>query len=427
MVFGWGKKKAKLEDAAPVVRKEKDVHISEIKPILDDIRSLRTKTIIAEAKTFRKKIEIQLNDVLKITKDLERDDLNVEDIDKHLEILVVRGKKQVIEIIKKETAEKLPELNSYRDVEELNDLVKQILKRIGDILGRQSRVIHIFAKKHAAKLKVHLSILNSDRGEIQILVDKYTKLIQDIELILEKIEAQNQSSRTLLETEKRISELKQLKEKLDTEEEKIKQKISEFKTGENYSKYLDAKKKLDLHLEKKHDIKNLIEIQFTKISRPLGRYEYVSSLDKPEKILLDTLVKNPIDTLTVKNRDVIIKILSAVRKGVDGGSISVKDSEKSISSIDETIELLGDYISKISKFNDDKNKLEKELDVFNNDTLKKDEKFLSKTINEKIEITSKITKLEGEISEIKEKLPQIKMDMEIKLQSVSSTKYHIID
>ena len=427
MVFGWGKKKAKIEDVETIVRKEKDVHISEIKPILEDIQSLRTKTIIAEVKSFRKKIETQLKDILKITKDLVHDNLNVEDIDKHLEILVVRGKKQVIEIIKKEAAEKLPEINSFDDVEVLNGLVKQILRRIGDILGRQSRVIHIFAKKYAGRLKDQLSVLNSDRAEIQMLVDKHTKMNEDIEFILEKIQTLHQSNKTLLETKTRISDLKKSSKKLDDEEEKIKQKISDFKSGENYSKYLEVQKKLDSHSSKKHEIKNLIDIQFTKISRPLGRYEYVSSLGKPEKILLEKLVNNPFDVLTLQNKDVIITILSSVHKGVEGGSISVKDSAKSLSSIDETIGILDDFISKITQYNDAKNNLEKELGDFNIDDLKQNENFLSKTSSEKIENTSRIQKLENDTSEIKQKLPQIMLDIEIKLQKVSSTKYHVID
>ena len=427
MVFGWGKKKSKIEYVETIVRKEKDVHISEIKPILEDIQSLRTKTIIAEVKSFPKKIETQLKDILKITKDLVHDNLNVEDIDKHLEILVVRGKKQVIEIIKKEAAEKLPEINSFDDVEVLNGLVKQILRRIGDILGRQSRVIHIFAKKYAGRLKDQLSVLNSDRAEIQMLVDKHTKMNEDIEFILEKIQTLHQSNKTLLETKTRISDLKKSSKKLDDEEEKIKQKISDFKSGENYSKYLEVQKKLDSHSSKKHEIKNLIDIQFTKISRPLGRYEYVSSLGKPEKILLEKLVNNPFDVLTLQNKDVIITILSSVHKGVEGGSISVKDSAKSLSSIDETIGILDDFISKITQYNDAKNNLEKELGDFNIDDLKQNENFLSKTSSEKIENTSRIQKLENDTSEIKQKLPQIMLDIEIKLQKVSSTKYHVID
>lgn len=427
MVFGWGKKKSKEKEPELIVRKEKDIQMSDIKPILEEIQSLRTKTIIAEVKSFRKKIDTQLNDILKITKGLERDSLNVKDIDKHLEILVVRGKKQVVEIIKKETSEKLPEIKSYDDVEALNVLVKQILKRIGDVLGRQSRVIHIFAKKYAAKLKVHLSILNSDLAEIQTLFDKHTKMNEDIEFILEKIQTHKQSNKTLLETKTRISDLKKSTEQLEKDEEKTKQKMSDFKSGEEYLKYLDTKKKLDLLSSKKQEIKNLIDIQFTKISRPLGRYEYVSSLEKPEKILLGNLVNNPFDVLTKQNKDVIIKILSSVHKGVESGSISVKDSIKALSSIDETIETLDEFISKISQFNDTKNNIEKELGAFNINDLKQNENFLSKISSEKIENSSKIQKLENEISETNKKLPQIMMDIEVKLQKVSSTKYHIID
>jgi len=427
MVFGWGKKKAKEEEFEPIVRKEKDIQLSDIKSILEDIQSIRTKTIIAQVKSFRKKIDIQLYDILKITKNLEGDSLNVENIDKHLEILVVRGKKQVVEIIKKEATEKLPEINSYDDVESLNVIVKQILRRIGDILGRQSRVIHIFAKKYAAKLKAHLSILNSDRDEIQILINKYTLMNEDITIISEKIQTYHQTKKIISDINTRVSDLKKSIKQLEKDEEKTKQKISDFESGDEYSKYLDTKKKLDSLSSKKQEIKNLVDMQFTKISRPLGRYEYGSSLDKPQKILLGNLVTNPFGVLSLGNKDVIIKILSSVRRGVEGGTISVKDATKSLSSIDETIESLDNFISKISQFNDTKNNLEKELSVFNTNDLKQNENSLSKISGDKTDTTSKIQKLESEISENKKSLPQIIMDIEFKLQRASSTKYHITD
>jgi len=77
---------------------------------------------------------------------LAKDNLNVDDIDKHLAIIVVRGKKQVIDVIKKDVVH-LPEILSIDDVKKLNSSLNQILKKVGDVLGRQTRVIHIFAKK----------------------------------------------------------------------------------------------------------------------------------------------------------------------------------------------------------------------------------------------------------------------------------------
>ncbi len=425
MVFGWGKKKT-LESEQTSSEK-KQISISEIKPVIEEIQEKHAETIITEAKDFRKTIETQLNEIQKIIKDLEHDTLNVDDIDKHLEIIVVRGKKQVIDIIKKETAEKLPDIKSFDDVKSLNELVAQLLKRIGDVLGRQSRVIHIFAKKYASKLKEHLAVLNSDRAELQTLIDKHSKLNEDITTIWEKIQGYNDSKQFLDESNTRISELQNSIEQLNKTKEVAKKTISDLKSGNEYSKYLEAQKKLDLLSSEKNKIKNSIDLQFTKISRPLSRYEYVSSLEKPQKILLEKLVANPFDVLTMANKDDIIKILSSVRKGIEAGSISVKDFEKSLSSIDETIESLDGFILQITQYNKKKNEHEKELGLFNTSELTQKENLLKKTDSDRLDAETKIEKLEKEISDINEKLPQIISNIENRLQKVSSVKYQVTE
>ena len=142
---------------------------------------------------------------------------------------------------------------------------------------------------------------------------------------------------------------------------------------------------------------------------------------------MENLVSVPIDVLTPANKDDIIKILSAVRRGVEGGSISVKDPEKSIINIDETIEILDEFIKEISEFNSKKNNLQKQLDTFDIHELKQKEDFLSKTESDISEAESKIQNFEKELSEIKNNLPQILMDIEIKLQRISATKYHVLE
>jgi hypothetical protein len=425
MVFGWGKKKT-LEPEQES-SKNKVISISEIKPVIEEIQSIRTKTIITEAKNFRQKILLQLNEIAKIIKELESDNLNVDDIDKHLKIIVVRGKKQVIDIIKKETSEKLPDVKSYDEVESLNELVEQLLKRIGDVLGRQSRVIHIFAKKYASKLKEHLAILNSDRAELQTLIDKHSKMNEDVSIISEKIQNYNESKQLIHESSTSISDLKKLIQQLNKTKESMQRTISELKSGNEYTKYLETQKKLDsLSTEESH-IKNLINVQFTKISRPLSRYEYVSSLEKPQKILLEKLVSNPFDVLILDNKGDIIKILSSVRKGIESGSISVKDLEKSLTSIDETIECLDSFILQIIQYNKKKNDLEKEFGGFNKKELTQKENLLTKTDNDRLDAESKIERLTKEISDIKANLPQLLSDIENKLQKISSIKYQVIE
>ena len=144
MVFGWKKKKTQNQESGQSVSIGKEISFLDIPKLLEEIKSLRTKTMISEIRSFRKIMESQREAILKISKELEKDNLKVDDIDKHLQILVVRGKKLVISTIQRETSENFPEVTSFDDISSLNTRLSQMLKRIGDVLGRQSRVIHIF-------------------------------------------------------------------------------------------------------------------------------------------------------------------------------------------------------------------------------------------------------------------------------------------
>ena len=385
------------------------------------------KQYLLKQKHLGKKIEEKLDEVSKIIKELEKDNLKVDDIDKHLEILVVRGKKQVIDTIKRENSEKIPDLKSYEDVVSLTATITRRLKRIGDALGRQSRVIHIFAHKYAAKLKTNLAVLNSDRNELQSMIDNYSKLTVDSSEISEKMTQFDESKKKLGTNQTSIDDAKNSIEKYETQIDEVKKSISDFKSSQKYTNYLETQKKLDALSSQQNQIKNKIDNQFTKISRPLSRYEYGSSLDKPQRVLMETLVSNPFAVLNQENNDDVIKILSAVRKGVEGGSISVKDPEKSISSIDETIERLDEFIKEKSEFTATKNNLQKELDDFDIGELKQKEDSLKNVESNKSDTESRIQKLEQEISEIKKNLPQILMDIEIRLRRISATKYSVIE
>ena len=424
MVFGWGKKKENKESET-LILEENEIKLSDINSKVEEIQNLRKKTVIAESKTFRKKIEEKIEEISKIIKELERDDLNVDDIDKHLEILVVRGKKQVIDTIKKEDSEKMPEIKSYEDVVEVTELISRKLKRIGDALGRQSRVIHIFAPKYAAKLKSNLAVLNSDRNELQSLVNNYNKLSKDASEISVKIAKYNESKNNLGVNSKKITDVKKSIVEFEKKIKNSEKSITELKSGEAYLKYLETQKKLESLSPKLTQEK--IDLQFTKISRPLSRYEYGSALEKPQKVLMEKLINNPFDMLTVSNKEDIMVILSAVRKGVQSGSISVKDPEKSLSSIDETIGKLDEFVKEKSGFSEKQDSLKKELDAFNISELKQKEEILSRTRGDKTDAESRIKRLELQIEEIKNSLPEILMDVEIRLKRASATKYHVLE
>ena len=424
MVFGWGKKKSEKQEPE-IAPQKKQITLDVIHDVINEIQTIRRKTITAETKTFRNKIKSSSETILHIAIDLERDTLKVDDMDIHLRRLVERGKKEVISIIKKESIVKLPEINSYEDVENFNVIAGRMLKKIGDALGRHSVPINVFAKKYASKLRDDLKTMTDRNDEITTLISNYANLETTTEQITDTMNKITQSRKLIIS----LGEEKEInKENIKNLENQIiddQKDIEYIQNSDDYKKFLEINAKLDSMSDERNKIKNEIEEQFTKISRPLNKYVYVSSLDKPQKKLLENLIQNPFDVLIEENRRDIIQILESTKKGIQSGSVSVKDSNKSSLQIDETLSLLVGFIEKISTFHKSKNDIESKLSVFDNEQLRQKESLLSKHENDKLVLESKIKSAEKELVEITELIPKWIKLLESALNEISAVQYII--
>jgi len=423
MVFGWGKKSQKQEQDIPPQKKQ--ILLSDVQNIADDIRSIRTQTIIAETRTFRNKIKSSCEIILHIAIDLERDTLKVDDMDIHLKRLVERGKKEVISVIKRETIVELPEINSYDDVKKFNTISSRMLKKVGDALGRQSIAINAFAKKYATKLKNDLKIMTDGNDEITTIIENQTELEIKINNILDTINEIQQSKKSVIDLAERQKQTEKMIADLVVTIEQDEKEIIDIKHSDEYAKYLQINEKLNSLSTEKNKIKSEIEHQFTKISRPLNKYVYVSSLDKPQKKLLENLITYPYDVLVDSNKQDIIKILESTRNNVQSGAVSVKDTDKSLSQIDETLSLLTTFIQKIDVFNRSKDDIESKLSVVNNEDLKQKESVLNTHQNDKSTLESKIKSIENELNDEVEHIPKSIKSVESTLNQISAVQYTI--
>ena len=424
MVFGWGKKK---QEEIPIenVSQSKEIILSDVENVVSDLYELRISQTISEIKHLRNNIEPLIIELLKIGHVLEHDDLKVDDIDKHLAIIVVRGKKQVIDVIKKGVTN-LPEISTIEDAEKLNSSLNLILKKVGDVLGRQTTIIHIFAKKYANQLKGNLEIMIQNHSEIKNTLKNFesTKLISvEISNMLKQIK--NSQDSRIGKLQKIIdsdNNFKSLQEKILL----ISDSIEKIKSSDDYKKYLELKNKLDTFTSQKLKIKNNIGTQFTKISRPLSRYEYASSLDKEQKNILNKMINEPFDTLISKNKDSIILILENVKKGISSGSISVKDVDKTLLQITETEEILDGFIKQVEEYHEKYKSIQNDMNSLKPDNLDSLENNLIKNTSFMADSKQKSKTFQAEIKEDDLKIPQLVSEIERKLRVFSNTKYTIL-
>ena len=423
MVFGWGKKK-QVEEPVERKRVNQEIELSEVPQIINDLRKLRESQTISEIKHLRNDTAPLIDDLMKIGIVLDKDDLNIDDIDKHLAIIVVRGKKQVIDILKKDV-KTLIQVSTMDDAKKLDYFLTQLLKKVGDVLGRQTRVIHIFAKKYANQLTTNLKIMNENSDNITKLLkhfDSTQSSFDEIDEMLNKIKSLKQDH---VDKTKRNAEIQDNLKSLQEKNMSLQKSLDEIHASENYKDYVSLQNKLNDFIKQKSKIKSEIDTQFTKISRPLGRYAYASSLDKEQTRILSTLVDNPFDALIAANLDSIILILENIRKGISSGSISVKDTEKTLSQLTETEESLDGFIKKVSEYSTVFDSMEADLKNLKPQNLTSTENDISKTIDSENDARQKSKTILSEISEIESQIPQFTSKIESKLKIFSSTRYTI--
>ena len=421
MVFGFGKKKT-VESSATSLGQRKEIQIDETSTILKEIESPLISKIVQEAKKIKNEIKINQVKIKSTILQLESDDLNLDDVDKNLRTVVSRGKDSVVSIIKKETTADVIEIRRYEDAVTLNGDVNQMLRRMGDVLGLNTRVMHVFARKYADKLKEEIARLAQNRNSLQILVNEYENFksksenIMNMSMKIKKLKDEtDQRNKRRIEALVEINETQKIMETLEHE-------MASLKSKNEYKEFLEIKKKIDLLENEKTEIKNKINYQFSKISRPLSKYSYVSSFDKPMKKLMEELLLEPYNVISIPNKVPIIEILQAVTKSVLAGNISVKDSQKTVEQIEETINRLDEFLVLKDAHSDKIAKLEEGLAIFDYQLLEDKEKELTKARTNLSDLESSIKKLDREVSENGTLTEKHKHELESALGGLHGTK-----
>ena len=427
MVFGWGKKnRAQVQKTEETV--ERSVAISDVSQIVTDTLKIHSKTIVSETSSLHSRMDNLFADLAKIISKLDGDDLQIGDVDRNIRVIVERGKKQVIKIIKEESERPLQKISKPEDIEKFVADAKRRIKRTGDALGRHSRVINLFAKKYAIRIK-------------DIMKNLESSLNQSIKLS-EDNAARNDNASVILEGLKEIDDLGKMSESKthrikDAEDESIRiqdllkktqKDISEIKDGKNYAVYLDGCKKLNMHDKRAQDERKIINEQFTKISRPLVKYEYVSAMDKERKILLGVLCNDPYLALHKGSVKDIQSILSTVRAGVVGGTVSVKDSDRSSAAIDEILAQVPEFVKSLKSLKSERENLASEIaKLFD---VKHLESLESSVLHEKRRLEDQknlIDSMREESESALRKIPEIIALLQKNLRSLTNISYTLHD
>lgn len=356
MVFGWGKKKEEKRTQHEPSDQIKEISLSDVPSVLLEEKKSRQSQAILGATPRFETIRAEIGAISAIVTHLEGDDLNLDDVDTRLRVIVSRGKSEVVAVISKETKVQISKIESYESMARQTESVSHTLRKIGDVLGKNSRIIHIFAKKYANDLKMHLETITANHAEILKMIKGVDEFESTESVIKDKIQKHTALADDISKNTSRLSRSQELLQKHVQRIGELEKEIGTLRASAGHAQFLQLRQDLTRLLELESEFNKEIDDEFSKISRPLGKYVYVTSLDKPLKSLLEDLIQSPSRMLTKENKIPIVTVLESCMKGVISGTVSIKGNEKTvdqiaglISSIDTLVERKMSHSAKIDQ------------------------------------------------------------------------------
>lgn len=342
MVFGWGRKKAPPPEIE-VVR----IRLEEAPRIAAEVLEKRSKGIVTEAANTLHRTNELMRELVRIRGDLERDDLDLDAVDKRLQPLAVRGKKMLVDALHKNAVEMEP-IGVPGDMARVSGELEHRLKRLGNILGKQTRVIHTFAETYAQRLVQILEEVESNRKSIMDLSGRHLSDEGVANAVTGGVANLGALKMSTIENLQKSEDAKAEVDDLDVRAARLESDIQTFRESEEYTSLLALRHRLDAYGEEKSRLAAEMSTRFTSISRPLGRYERVSA-DKDQTALLYRVQKSVYDVMNPDDAEGVVSLLEGVRRAVASGTISVKDTDKALEAIARTSAAIPEYTERVGK------------------------------------------------------------------------------
>lgn len=454
MVFGFGRKKKASDERAPdggrILRSEPhglgpgavaadggvgdgpdsrrtpDLRITpdKVAGIISEYDQRRRQQAVSEIRNIRDSVEPMIEELMGMGRDLERDDLNVDSIDKHLGIIVIRGKKQVLDVIRRSVSP-LPAVASIESAAKAESELRQLLKKVGDVLGRQTRVIHLFAKKHANRLKSNLEVMNSRHSEMRDILNQHNRADSESGELVEIADGLARRRDDLRKKSQRVRDLSAELALLESRVSELKSELAAIRSSKEHETYLELLSGIEECDAQMSQIRVEINAQFSKISRPLGRYEYGSSLDKEQQKVLAGLVADPAGTVNPENAETISVIFSNVRRAVATGSISAKDVEKTIALLAETADMVGPLAGRVAECAGRRGDLAGKARSAKPADLDECETKLSKAVSQHGDVGRRMETLRDQIKDDNSSILEMSADLQMRLRQHTGIRYEI--
>ncbi|MEO9319794.1 MAG: hypothetical protein ABI361_03895 [Nitrososphaera sp.] len=347
--FGFLKKKdspqKEPEDAAGRIASgsgfesnpSEQIPISRAQDLLRDLELEKVRRLSVQLEPVKTAVEASLSNLAAIAKEMENEEIKLEGLEQRHRSVIENSRKTVVASLKREAATELTLPATANDAKKFRERMESLMRRFGEVSGSHSKLLNVFLKKHAARMKREFERLEE---QLSITRSAVSELEQDRAPIIRCTSLLNSASQmipSLAAMESSIADLRALASDLESQIESTRIALDALQSSDAYRRAQVSLANMSELEQKKKENENSADKLFSHISRLLTKYSY--GVDKETNRLLTIMIEEPSQVFESDAGPFLI-LLSNVRSSLVTGNITVKDGEKMVGYLETLVNTL---------------------------------------------------------------------------------------
>ena len=354
----------------------KPISIADALLLLRSHEEIKVKELARDLSPIKSSVEKLLKSTEKVADDLEKEKIKVEE--PRFESIVENSRKTIVLSLRKEASTEITSIATLEDAMKFEARLESIVNRFSALSGSHSRVLNAFVRKYASKLQNESNTVSELSRKCKSKMTEHEKFRESVtgtERLLNSLWDQSNSVKNTRDTIDNIrSEIKRLQEKFEAQDNEL----HDFEGTQEYLEIsLIDKESEQLEKEEQEIRQETIDL-FGHVNRAITKYSYGLSTKTDLFMKLQTMANEPWQifyhtdlskkhanqrqmgsadyaTLTEQDKgeqptDILqyLSILREIQSALRKGTIELKDSEKVMYYLDQIIESLPNFNSRLS-------------------------------------------------------------------------------
>lgn len=315
--------------------------ISEALSLLQHIESEKVKILSNDLSSIKESVIKSLDIVQKVADDLERDKIKLEEL--RFKSIVENSKRTVIASLRREASSDLPLPQSTQDAKKFRERLESMMNRFREVSSSHSKVMNIFMKKYAGKLKGEFETLSSFLKATNSIMKGFEEEIAAIAKCIDLLNMVSQKVASVKIDEDEIENTNKEIETLKSQIDELKNRTTSLESSTQFKESFHNIEEIDTIEQEKEEFRKQMLDLFSHVSRAFTKYSYGMTKDTSArlKVLVDEpwkIFESDISSYTL--------LLIEIRKAINSDKIKLKDSEKTLHYFDIILKSLPEWQAK---------------------------------------------------------------------------------